>query len=193
MTNIRLTYDEGSGDFPVDNDFRRIGIIRDPKEWGTTSYLTDDTATNLRAIKVTGASADFIPDEVITQTVTGGTAKGTVVSWTLDDGSTTAGVLKFIQTTDAHTDQGVVRAFESNGVNAITGELSAASGNVDTDYFGPLLGVTFPGTNAATATGLANPEIENNSGDVIYIENRRLITRAPDQIEDHQLCHRVLI
>ena len=26
MTNIRLTYAEGSGDFPVDNDFRRIGI-----------------------------------------------------------------------------------------------------------------------------------------------------------------------
>ena len=30
MTNIRLTYSEGSGDFPVDNDFRRIGIVADP-------------------------------------------------------------------------------------------------------------------------------------------------------------------
>ena len=30
MTNIRLTYAEGAGDFPVDNDFRRIGIIKDP-------------------------------------------------------------------------------------------------------------------------------------------------------------------
>ena len=35
--------------------------------------------------------------------------------------------------------------------------------------------------------GLANPEIANNSGDVIYLENRRLITRAPDQIEDIKL------
>ena len=187
MTNIRLTYDEGSGDFPVDNDFRRIGIIRDPKVWGGTSFLSDDTATNLRAIKVDSATADFIPDEVITQTVTGGTAKGTVVSWTLDQGSTTAGVLKYIQTTDAHTDQGVVRGFESNAVNAVSGELSAASGNVDVNYFGPILGVDFPGIDAASATGIANPEIENNSGDVIYIENRRLITRAPDQIEDIKL------
>ena len=187
MTNIRLTYDEGSGDFPVDNDFRRIGIIRDPKVWGGSSFLVEDTATNLRALKISGATADYIPDEVITQTVTGGTAKGTVVSWTLDDGSTTDGVLKFIQTTDAHTDQGVVRAFESNAVNAVSGELSAAAGNVDTDYFGPLLGIEFPGTDAASATGLAAPEIENNSGDVIYIENRRLITRAPDQIEDIKL------
>ena len=180
MTNIRLTYAEGSGDFPVDNDFRRIGIIKDPYNYGTTTYSTSDTLSGLRAIKITGASADFIPDETISQTVSGGTAYGTVVSWTLDSGSTTAGVLKYIQTNDAHTDQGVVRAFASNGANAISGGLSAASGNVDTGYANTLLGATF-------AAGLATPEIENNSGDVIYIENRRLITRAPDQIEDIKL------
>ena len=180
MTNIRLTYAEGSGDFPVDNDFRRIGIIADPLEWGTTTFATADTLSGLKSIKITGATADYNTDEKIVQTVTGGTAYGTVVSWTLDSGSTTAGVLKYIQTNDAHTDQGVVRAFESNGSNAITGESSAASGNVDTGYASTLLGVTF-------SAGLAAPEVENNSGDVIYVENRRLITRAADQIEDIKL------
>ena len=180
MTNIRLTYSEGSGDFPVDNDFRRIGIIADPFNWGTTTFSTADTLSGLKAVKITGATADFSVDEKITQTVTGGTAYGTVVSWTLDSGSTTAGVLKYIQTNDAHTDSGIVRAFESNGSNAITGELSTASGNVDTAYGSTLLGVTF-------SSGLAAPEIENNSGEVIYVENRRLITRAPDQIEDIKL------
>ena len=134
MTNIRLTYSEGSGDFPVDNDFRRIGIIADPFNWGTTTFSTADTLSGLKAVKITGATADFSVDEKITQTVTVVTAYGTVVSWTLDSGSTTAGVLKYIQTNDAHTDSGVVRAFESNGSNAITGELSTASGNVDTAY-----------------------------------------------------------
>jgi len=180
MTNIRLTYSEGSGDFPVDNDFRRIGIIADPFNWGTTTFSTADTLSGLKSVKITGATADYIVDEKITQTVTGGTAYGTVVSWTLDSGSTTAGVLKYIQTNDAHTDQGIVRAFESNGSNAIGGEQSTASGTVDTSYGSTLLGVTF-------ASGLAAPEIENNSGDVIYVENRRLITRAPDQIEDIKL------
>jgi hypothetical protein len=180
MTNIRLTYAEGSGDFPVDNDFRRIGILKDPYNYGTTTFSTADTLTGLKAIKISGATADFIPDERIQQTVTGGTAYGTVVSWTLDSGSTTNGVLKYIQVNDAHTDQGVVRAFESNGSNAITGGLSAASGSVATAYSGTLLGSTF-------ASGLANPEIKNNSGEVIYVENRRLITRAPDQIEDIKL------
>jgi hypothetical protein len=180
MTNIRLTYSEGSGDFPVDNDFRRIGIIQDPYNHGTTTFSTSDTLSGLRAVKITGANADYIVDEQITQTVSGGTAKGNVVSWTLDSGSTTDGILKYIQTNDAHTDQGVVRAFESNGANAITGGQSAAAGNVATGYASTSLGVTF-------AAGLATPEIENNSGEVIYIENRRLITRAPDQIEDIKL------
>ena len=89
MTNIRLTYAEGSGDFPVDNDFRRIGIIADPLDWGTTNFATADTLSGLKAVKITGATADFSVDEKITQTVTGGTAYGTVVSWTLDSGSTT--------------------------------------------------------------------------------------------------------
>ena len=144
------------------------------------SLPTADTLSGLKALKITGATADFIPDETISQTVTGGTAQGTVVSWTLDSGSTTAGVLKYIQTNDAHTDSGVVRAFESNGSNAVSGTQSAGSGNVDTGYSNSLLGSTF-------ASGLATPEIENNSGNVIYIENRRLITRAPDQIEDIKL------
>ncbi len=183
MTNIRLTYSEGQGDFPVDNDFRRIGIIADPYDFGTTTFATNDTRSGLRALKINSANADYSVDEKIQQTVTGGTAYGTVVSWTLDTGSTTAGVLKYIQTNDEHTDQGIVRPFESNGSNAVSGETSTASGNVDTSYTttgSPLLGATF-------ASGLANPEIENNSGSVIYVENRRLITRAPDQIEDIKL------
>ena len=181
MTNIRLTYSEGSGDFPVDNDFRRIGIIADPIDNGTSTFAIDDTLSGLKSIKITGASADYNVDETITQTVAGGTAKGTVVSWTLDSGSTTAGVLKYIQTVDAHADGGVVRAFEnaSQTPGAVTGLGSTASGTVQ-NYAGTLLGVTF-------ADGVADSEIQNNSGDVIYVENRRLITRAPDQIEDIKL------
>jgi hypothetical protein len=182
MFNIRLTYDEGSGDFPVDNDFRRIGIVRDPIRNGTADFATEDTLSGVYAVKINGATADFIPDETISQTVTGGTAFGTVVSWTLDSGSTTSGVLKYIQSPLLHKDNGVVREFESNASNAIAGETSLASGAVDITLANGtvILGKTF-------VDGLALPEIKNNSGEVIYIENRRLITRAPDQIEDIKL------
>ena len=88
MTNIRLTYAEGSGDFPVDNDFRRIGIIKDPFNWGTTTFATSDTLSGLKAVKITGASADYIP-EAISQTVSGGTAKVQLFLGHSDSGSTT--------------------------------------------------------------------------------------------------------
>lgn len=182
MLNIRLTYDEGAGDFPVDNDFRRIGILKDPIRNGTTDLATANTLSGLYALKITGATADYQPDEIISQSVTGGTAYGTVVSWTLDADSTTSGVLKYIQNPENHTDNGVVRAFQANAVNDVVGELSAAAGNVDTTLADGtvILGSTFN-------DGISVPEIKNNSGEVIYIENRRTITRAPDQIEDIKL------
>jgi hypothetical protein len=180
MTNIRLTYAEGSGDFPVDNDFRRIGIIQDPLQFGSSSFLTADNASGVYSVKLTSVSGNFVADEIITQSNSGLISKGRVVSWTLDTGSTTAGVLKYYQSPNEHTDNGVVRAFVSTAANPITGATSGRTGTVDTAYNATALGVTF-------ASGLASPEIANNSGEVIYVENRRLITRAADQIEDIKL------
>ena len=72
--------------------------------------------------------------------------------------------------------------FESDAANAVVGDQSGSSGNVETGLVDgtELIGSIF-------VDGLASPEIENNSGDLIYIENRRLITRAADQIEDIKL------
>jgi hypothetical protein len=182
MTNIRLTYAEGAGDFPVDNDFRRIGIMKDPIDANTTAVATDSTLSGLYAVKITGSTADYIADEVIRQdTGSGVYAYGTVVSWVLDSGSTTDGILKYYQSPSQHqhTD-GKVYAFVADAARDVEGTQSGADGNPNTTVNGSVEGMTL--TN-----GLASPEIANNSGDVIYVENRRLITRAPDQIEDIKL------
>ena len=190
MTNIRLTYAEGSGDFPVDNDFRRIGILQDPRVFGSASFLSSDTATSLYAVKITAATGNYIPDEEITQTIGGVVSKGKVVSWVLDTGSTTAGTLKYIQIPELHTHNGVVVSFKATASSPIIGSSSGISGTVQTAFTGALLGSTFATgvdpSNPANG-GLANPEVSFNSGELIYIENRRLITRAPDQIEDIKL------
>ena len=181
MVNVRLTYNEGDGDFPVDNDFRRIGLIKDPLQWGSTSYLTANTASGVYALRVTGtglSASSFGKDNIISQTVTGGTAKGTVVSWKLDNSSTTTGVLKYYQCPETHADSGIVRAFA--GTNNVTDAGTNVSVTIDASYSSTIEGVTF-------ASGLATPEIKMNSGELIYIENRRLITRAADQIEDIKL------
>ncbi len=179
MTNVRLTYAEGAGDFPVDNDFRRIGIIQDPFKYGQAGTYQDSlTVRGTHVLKLNGATADYVADEIITQTVTGGTAKGTVVSW-----DSTNGILKYFQSSNIHTDSGKVYAFESNAANAVVGYTSTASGTVDTAQTTALADITFDAANG----GLAYPEIHPNSGDIVYIENRRQITRAPDQIEDIKL------
>ena len=173
MTNIRLTYAEGSGDFPVDNDFRRIGIIQDPYNYGTTTAATASTLRGTAAVKLTG-SGDYTVDEEITQTVTGGTAKGRVVSW-----DATNGILKYFQSPDLHTHNGKVLAFD-HATNNVTGATSTTARPIDGNQDTALADISF-------TDGKANPEIAANSGDIVYIENRRQITRAADQIEDIKL------
>ena len=173
MTNIRLTYAEGSGDFPVDNDFRRIGIIQDPYNYGTTTVASASTLRGTAALKLTG-SGDYTIDEEITQTVSGGTAKGRVVSW-----DSTNGILKYFQSPDLHTHNGKVLAFD-HATNNVTGATSSTARPIDGNQDTALADISF-------TDGKANPEIAPNSGDIVYIENRRQITRAADQIEDIKL------
>jgi len=173
MTNVRLTYAEGSGDFPVDNDFRRIGIIQDPYNFGTTTVATATTLRGTAAVKLTG-SGDYTIDEEITQTVSGGTAKGRVVSW-----DATNGILKYFQSPDLHTHNGKVLAFD-HATNNVTGATSSTARPIDGNQDTALADISF-------TDGKANPEIAPNSGDIVYIENRRQITRAADQIEDIKL------
>lgn len=191
MANIRLTYAEGQGDFPVDNDFRRIGIIKNPRlPAPSTEFATQETLSALHALKLDNVSGAFQPDEIIKQEISAGEfAIGIVVSWVWDEvpaGQTpSSGVLKYFQSPSLHTDNGVVKDFVSDAAKLVTGQTSLIEGTVETTYNTggavlPLLGLTF--TN-----GMASPEVAKYTGDIVYIENRRLITRAPDQIEDIKL------
>jgi hypothetical protein len=191
MANIRLTYAEGQGDFPVDNDFRRIGIIKNPRlPSPSTDFATQDTISAIYAVKLNSVSGSFQPDEIVEQEVVAGEfARGTVVSWVWDEvaaGQTpTSGTLKYFQSSDLHTDNGIVRAFVSDAARLVSGKTSLITGAVETGYSTggatlPLLGLTF-------VNGLAVPELAKSTGEIVYVENRRLITRAPDQIEDIKL------
>lgn len=87
--NIRLVYDDGNGDFIVGNDFRQIGLLRNPYNYGTTTVATADTlaATNSMDIAIGGS---FPVDSVIVGSVTG--AKGIV-----DHYDSTNGIIRYHQ------------------------------------------------------------------------------------------------
>lgn len=154
MNNVRLEYNDGSGDFPVSNDYRRIGLVRDPYNYGTTTVSTATTMTATKSItfESSGLSGTFVVDE----TVSGGTsnASAKVIDW-----DSTNRILRYYQ--DVNTGFTSFQASET-----VTGGTSSASGTVN---------------------ALNNPEVDPDSGDIMYIEHRRPINRASDQIEDIKL------
>ena len=192
---IYARFDDSTKDFPTDTKFSQISIIKNPTSIGSTSTFTSNQFSSVNAIKVISPTGTPTVGETIEQTVTNGTAKGYIVSYDVD-----TNVVKyyqdrslvFNQTTGDQTDyagittESRVLSFESSA-NKIIAPTSGFSASVNQSFTGistnPTgnkvisLGVNFE-------NGLANPEINKGSGEVVYLDNRPLITRNSRQKED---------
>jgi len=170
-TSLEGTESSNTGDFSVANDFRKISLIRDPKSGGSAATSTTLRAT--KAVNLSGVSGTFTVDEEINQASTG--AVGKVVEW-----DSVNSILYYIQT--RHGDEGVdsngnLSAF--SGQNVITGQTSSANGTPTTS--------TSTINSQSFTSGYSSSEIDADSGDILYIENRAPITRAADQTENIKL------
>ncbi|BCU95123.1 MAG: hypothetical protein CM15mV7_2390 [uncultured marine virus] len=68
MINTKFTYAEGSGDFPTDNDYRRIGLVINPNKYGTEELTSDLTLSATKAVIFSPTfTGNFQTDEIITQ------------------------------------------------------------------------------------------------------------------------------
>jgi hypothetical protein len=173
MTNTNFEGDESSnsGDFTVENDFRRVAIIRNIESGGSAS--TSTTLRGTKAVLLASNSGTFTKDEEINQATTG--AVGKVI-----EHDTTNNILYYLQT--RFNDEGI----DSNGdlttfsgTNTITGQSSSSTGVPST--------TTGTTNNVSFTSGYAASEIDADAGDVIYVENRAPITRASDQTENVKL------
>ena len=164
-------------DFSTANDFRQVGIVVDPTTYGTTTVASATTARQTNVVKFASYNGTFEADEVITQATTG--AVGKVVEW-----DSVLQLLYYQQESfkgfgTSATTGGLV-AF--SGTNLITGATSSATGTPSSTSSET---VTLANSNTLTLTsGYANPELQPDSGDIIYLENRKPIQRASDQTED---------
>ena len=61
MTDVKLQQTEAF-DFSVVNDFRQLGIVRNPFSYGTTSAFTGSTARQTNAVKLASNSGTFQVD-----------------------------------------------------------------------------------------------------------------------------------
>ena len=187
-------FDDSTKDFPIDTKFAQVGIVKNPTSLGSTSVYTQSQFSSLYSLKFSSVSGTPTIGEKISQSVTDGKAVGYVASY---DSETK--VLKYIQdrslyfnqTTLDQTDYvGVstgakVLSFQSSS-NAVTGT-SGFSGSIDQNFTGISTNPT--GTKVINlgvnfTNGLASPEINKGSGDIIYLDNRPLISRNSRQKED---------
>ena len=160
IVNSRLEFGEGSGDFPVDNDFRRIGLIKNPVQSSDSAIATGAsmTATNqLTVASATNISVDDLITDAATESAT--VAKARVVS-------KTGNVLKTLPVVNSG---GEYVAFANSDEVFVNG-----AGTKSTDVTG-------------SGVSSSHPEMKRFTGQILYVENRGAVTRAADQIEDIKL------
>ena len=191
---VYARFDDSTRDFPVDTNFAQIGIVKNPTSIGSTALFTENQFSSLGSIKFSSTSGTVSIGDRINQSVTGGTAKGFVASY---DAETK--VIKYFQdrslflnqTTYDTTDYvGIstlskVLSFESTG-NAVT-TTGGFSGSVDTAFTGITTNPTgskIVSLGSQFTNGLSSSEINKGSGDVIYLDNRPVISRNSRQKED---------
>ena len=196
----RIENDNENPDFITGNQIARIGVVENPKEYGSNGILNKDKASAVGALRLSGigySTATFTPDSYFTQTISAGTtAVGRVVNY-----DATTGVLKYWQDKSmvGFNTVGIavteptygfeLQEFTSNpttGGNLTIVPSSGSNLSINTSFTGLstvinnrtyYLGQDF-------ANGISNPEVKRHSGNIIYVDNRPSITRSSNQKED---------
>ena len=190
---VYARFDDSTKDFPTDTKFAQVGIVKNPTSFNSNIIFTQNQYSSLYSIKLTSSLGGTpVIGEKITQIRTDGkVAKRYVASY---DGETK--VLKYFRDRSLYfgnkfdqTDYNTVTLdsnvsnFESGGANIVSNSFTASIDTTLNDNKITIgnkvidLGTTF-------INGLANPEINKNTGDIIYIDNRPLVERDIRQKED---------
>jgi len=184
-------------DFPVGNQFARIGIIKNPEMQGSSNLLSDPTVSGMYGVRLAGAASTTMVvqnDGIVKQTVgVGSTAIGKIISYdnttrvlnywqdrSLADGSTTSlhqfTLNRFTKTPGSGGSLNVV-VKTTSGEETLTVDTAFTGVSTTINNRTYYLGQTYN-------SGIASPEIKKYSGDIIYVDNRPEVTRASNQRED---------
>ena len=201
----KIENDAQNPDFVTGNQIARIGILENPKAFGSDQLLTLDKASAAYGLRLTGtgySSVTFTADSLISQTTgTGVTAYGKVIAY-----DQTTGVLKYWQdrtiagfvtaTGSVSTAQTATAAIYGYNTTRFTADPSSG-GNVTIVGGSSNLSISTTFTGLSTSInnrtyylgqtftkGVSNPEIDKYSGNMIYVDHRPSITRSSNQKED---------
>jgi len=181
-------FDDSTKDFPTDTKFAQVGIIKNPETFGGGTTFTDNQFSSLFAIKLT-SEVTLNKGDILTQTVTTNNvttvAKGYVASYDKE-----TNIVKYYQ--DRSLSFGnKVDQIDNNLTSAIVGFSTAViglspAGTIDTSFNGSVITINSKQINLGVtfSKGLASPEINKKTGDIIYIDNRPEVQRDSRQKED---------
>ena len=144
--SVNLTND--SADLFLNNDFRQIGVVKNPLIFDTNNNFLDSSGTCCFVV-TTSSPASYDMDDVITT----------------DSG----GRFIVVQKVDAD-DNG---SLESIYLLPIIPIITSSS----------ILTNTTQSISGLTINSVIEPEIDNKTGEIIYLDNREFIVRQEDQVE----------
>jgi hypothetical protein len=189
---IYARFDDSTKDFPVDTKFSQIGIIKNPTTYTSdTEVYTQNQYSSLYSMKLTDDfSGTPIVGEQISQSLSEGRfARGYVASYDSD-----TKVLKYFRDRSLYfgnsLDQTDYNKVSTNSVvydfDPQGGSIEPYAASIDTTLNGSKIidGNRIINLEVVFQNGLANPEINKKSGDIIYIDNRPLVARDLRQKED---------
>ena len=155
MINTRLNYAEGGGDFPVVNDYRRIGIVKNPISNTTATIATETTLDATITLKISNVTGTFSLDEYIRGDNTNSNA--------------------FIVSANANVAAGNVTIRYITPIELYAGNIIFSAGETIRGANSLAVG---------TISEILPAEVKKNTGQILYVENRAKITRASDQAEN---------
>ena len=159
--NVKLDGADGSGDLGVGNDFRQIMLLKNPLNGTASPAGNIASADTLKALDKLDFSSTF-------------SSGSSVADFTVDEVITgqTSGAVAFV--TEIDSSNGFVFFHQ----NQKTGFVSFANGE-------QVLGGT-SGTNGTleSSNAVILSELDRESGEILFLENRLPINRTASQIED---------
>ena len=159
MMNTRIIHEAGQNEFMTQNDFRQIGVIRNPVDVNTNALAIRDHYRLTNYFDISNPITDVQNDDVIWN---GSTTRAKIVGFgssiDSDNVSRGFGTRIFYTLLDQTNNFVIGERINRDGISA--GELILS---------------------------ISDPEIVYDSGDTLYIENRKPINRATDQIESYNI------
>lgn len=158
IVNSRLEFAEGSGDFPIDNDFRRIGLLQDPFVAGGTTLATGNNYAVYHRMAMSSVT-QLTVDDIIMSASSNGSAVAVSRVVSVDSANNIISHIPVANSGGQYVD------FVNDDTVYLDGVQVATSVVVNSDF----------------------PEVNKYTGNIMYLENRGAVSRAADQIEDIKL------